>query len=102
MNRSTPRSRPAWARCSSSSWAMPRPWWASCTRNATSASTGPPLLPSVVLSNRPMAIIFFATVNTNATRSWWSTRVKRSTSRSDSRGIGAKKRRYFDSAETWP
>ena len=34
-----PRSRPAWARCSSSRFAMPRPWWASWTRNATSAST---------------------------------------------------------------
>ena len=39
-NRSTPRSRPAWARCSSSSWAIPRPWCSSSTRNATSASPG--------------------------------------------------------------
>ena len=35
--RSIPRSRPAWARCSSRSWPMPRPWWASSTRKATSA-----------------------------------------------------------------
>ena len=53
-----------------------------------------------IRSNRPTAIIRLATVSTNATRSRWSTWVNRSTSRSESRGIGAKKRRYFDSAET--
>jgi hypothetical protein len=48
----------------------------------------------------PADRILLATVSTKATRSWWSTWVNRSTSRADSRGIGAKKRMYFDSAET--
>ena len=95
----TPRSRPAWARCSSSSCAMPRPWWASWTRKATSATSPLPSL-STIRSNRPTAMILRATVSTNATRSLWSTWVNRCTSRSDSRGIGAKNRMYLDSAET--
>jgi hypothetical protein len=108
-NFSTPRSRPAWARCSSSSCAMPLPWCASCTRNATSATLPRPSgrdasVPGAssgwMVSNRPTAMIFLATVSTNATRSWWSTCVNRLTSRSESLGIGAKNRMYFDSAET--
>ena len=79
---------------------MPRPWWASCTRNATSASTRWPGRAGS-RSKRPTAMIFSATVSTKATRSWWSTWVNRSTSCSESLGIGAKNRKYFDSADTW-
>ena len=61
---------------------------------------GRPSASSVILSNRPTAMILCATVSTNATRSSWSTWVKRSTSRAESLGIGAKNRMYFDSAET--
>src|SRR5690625_3134291 len=42
-------------------------------------------------------------ITTKATRSWWSTIVKRSRSRRDRRGMGAKKRRYRDCSDwrTW-
>ncbi len=41
VNRRTPRSRAAAARCSSSTEPRPRPWCASAMLNATSASSGP-------------------------------------------------------------
>ena len=61
--------------------AMPRPWWASWTRKATSASTTRPVVgvasSAGIRSKRPTAIILSATVSTNATRSRWSTLVNR-------------------------
>ena len=84
-NRSMPRSRPAWARCSSSSWAIPRPWWR-VLRPGTPPRPRPrsPRILGGIRSKRPTAIISSATVSTNATRSTWSTWVNRCTSRSDS------------------
>ena len=51
---------------------MPRPWWASEMKKATSASAGSP-----VRSKRPMPIISSPSISTKATRSVWSTVVKR-------------------------
>ncbi len=65
---------------------MPRPWWPSSTRKATSASLSP------TTSYRPTAIIFSCRIRMRATRSTLSTWVKRRTSRSESTGIGEKKR----------
>ena len=41
VNRLIPLARAIAARCSSINVAMPRPWWAWSTRNATSASSRP-------------------------------------------------------------
>ena len=59
---------------------------------------GPARVVDLVAARR--AMIRFFSVTTNATRCTWSTWVNRCTSRSDSRGIAVKNRKYFDWSET--
>jgi hypothetical protein len=81
-----PNRRAASARCSSSTEPMPRPWYASSTTKATSASGEPG--PS--RSYRPTATIRPPASTTNASRSRWSTLTKRCRSRCGMRGYGEK------------
>ena len=67
-NRCTPSSRPISTRCSSNTEPMPRPWWASATTNATSASRPAGSSPSISRSNRPTAMISPASQPASATR----------------------------------
>ncbi len=85
-NRVMPVSRAAAARCSINRGPIPRPWYASSTTKATSAS--PASGPS--RSYRPIATIRPPTSTTNASRSRWSTVTKRCRSRSGIRGYGEK------------
>ena len=62
---------------------MPRPWCASATTNATSASSVPGR--ALVAADGDDLV---AELATNATRSWWSTWVNRTRSRSGMRGYG--------------
>ena len=81
-----PFSRAASARCSSSTEPMPRPWCASSTTSATSASGES--WPS--RSYRPTAMMRGPLTMMKASRSWWSTLTNRSRSRSGMRGYGEK------------
>ena len=64
VNRLSPTSRPMAARCSSITVAMPRPWWASSTVNATSASSS-----CCHRSKRATATMSSPSIATSATRS---------------------------------